>query len=61
VINNGVYEFYFASCMNVIFNVMPTSELNMMFTIYNIIQHSDWLRSRLMDQSQQILLGHAIS
>jgi len=47
--------------MNVIFNVMPTSELNMMFTIYNIIQHSDWLRSRLMDQSQQILLGHAIS
>jgi len=23
-------------------------------------QHSDWLRLRLMDQSQEILLGHAI-
>ena len=26
----------------------------------SLLKHSDWLRSRLMDQSQEILLAHAI-
>jgi len=36
--------------------VMTSSELNMMF----IQRASDWLRLRLMDQSQEILLGHSL-
>jgi len=27
---------------------------------YVLLKHSDWLRLRLMDQSQEILLGHAV-
>jgi len=31
MIKNGVYEFYFASCMNIIFNELCQQQLNMMF------------------------------
>jgi len=38
VINNGVYEFYFASCINIIFNELFINKQNKTYTpFYHII------------------------
>ena len=45
---------HFASCMKIIFNELRE------LAYWVMTRASDWLCLRLMDQSQEILLGHAI-
>ena len=53
VYGSAVYQ---AFCTNAQF---PLSALKAKDVYVLRLQHSDWLRLRLMDQSQEILLGHS--
>ena len=41
-------------------NAVHYNQMGVSWPTGSWVKHSDWLRLRLMDQSQEILLGHAI-